>query len=141
MKIPINTTHIPAKLSWRVEILNLESLRYEAIRKNVEELRVEKPGMVWRNMTLEVPWTSKIRVLANATHEWEAVGLNNYADVTLEIDPDIKLEVIEKPIAVTEGDSFRLVLKMESNVEPGEGSGLISVYDKATDTFLKKVDV
>jgi len=29
VKIPINTTHIPAKLSWRVEALNLESLRYE----------------------------------------------------------------------------------------------------------------
>jgi len=88
-----------------------------------------------------VPWTSKIRVLANATHEWEAVGVNNYADVTLEIDLDVKLEVIEKPTAVTEGDTFRLVLKIESNVEPGEGSGLISVYDKAIDTLLKKVDV
>jgi len=141
VKIPINTTHIPAKLSWRVEALNLKSLRYEAIRENAEELRVEKPGIVWRNITLEVPWTSKIRVLANATHEWEAVGLNNYADVTLEIDPDVKIEIIEKPTEVTEGDVFRLVLKIESNVEPGGGSGWISVYNKATNTLLKKVDI
>jgi len=141
VKVPINTTHIPAKLTWRIEAFNLKSLRCEAIRENVEELRVEKPGIVWRNMTLEVPWTSKIRVSANATHEWGAVGLNNYADVTLEIDPDVKIEVIEKPTEVAEGDIFRLVLKVESNVEPGNGSGIISVYDKATDTLLKRLDV
>jgi len=141
VEIPINTTHIPAKLFWRVEVFKLKSSRYEVLRENTEELRVEKSGTVWRNITLEVPWTSKIRVLANATHEWEDVGLNNCAETTIEIDPDVKLEVVEKPTTVTEGDAFRLVLKIVSNVEPGEGTGWVSVIDKTTNTLLKRVSV
>ena len=141
VEIPINTTHIPAKLYWRVEAFNLKSMRYEVLRENVEELRVGKPGTVWRNITLEIPWTSKIRVLANATHEWEDVGFNNHAETSIEVDPDIKLEVVEKPATVTEDEVFRLVVKIVGNVEPGEGTGWVSVVDKTTDTLLKRVSV
>jgi len=35
VKVRINTTHIPAKLTWRIEAFNLKSLKYEAIRENV----------------------------------------------------------------------------------------------------------
>lgn len=106
IKIPINTTYSPANLSWRIDVFDLKKSRYEVLRRNTEELRVEEPGTVWRNITLEVPWTSKIRVLANVTHEWEDVGFNNYAEATIEIFSDVKLEIMEKPTIVTEGESL-----------------------------------
>jgi len=141
VKLPINTTAKPARLEWRVEKYDLMNMLYDIERGAEEELRVVQPGIVWRNITIAVPWTSKIVVLANVTHEWEDFGYNNYANVTITIDPDVKLEVAEKPTVVMEGQVFKVVVNITSNVEPGKGIGWVSLVDNTTATLLKRTEI
>jgi len=141
VRIPVNTSTIPAKLSWRVDRLNLREMVFELERGAEEELRTTKPGVVWRNITVVVPWTSRITVLANVTHEWEAFGYNNYVNVTIWVDPDVKLEIAEKPAFAVEGQLLKVVVNLTSNVEPGKGIGWVSLVDNTTATLLKRVEV
>ena len=141
IKLPINTSTIPAKLMWKIEKYDLRNLVFEIERGSEEEIRIVKPGIVWRNITITVPWTSKIVVLVNATHEWEDFGYNNFINVTISIDPDVKLEVVEKPTVVMEGSIFKVVVNITSNVEPGKGIGWVSIVDNTTATLLKRVEI
>ena len=141
IRLPINTTTKPAKLEWRVEKYNLMDRIFDIERGAEEEVRVVQPGTVWRNVTIVVPWTSKIVVLANVTHEWEDFGYNNYVNVTIEIDPDVKIELVEKPSFIMEGQVFKVVVNVTSNVEPGGGIGWVSLIDNTTATLLKRVEI
>jgi len=126
---------------WKIEKYDLRNLVFEIERGSEEEIRIVKPGIVWRNITITVPWTSKIVVLVNATHEWEDFGYNNFINVTISIDPDVKLEVVEKPTVVMEGSIFKVVVNITSNVEPGKGIGWVSIVDNTTATLLKRVEI
>jgi len=139
--LPINTSAIPAKLEWRIEKYDLKNMLFDIERGAEEELRVVQPGIVWRNITVAIPWTSKIVILANVTHEWEDFGYNNYVNVTIEIDPDVKIELVEKPSFVMEGQVFKVVVNVTSNVEPGKGIGWVSLVDNTTATLLKRVEI
>ncbi|RLB81445.1 MAG: hypothetical protein DRH17_09105 [Deltaproteobacteria bacterium] len=141
IRLPINTSAIPARLEWRVEKYDLKNLVYEIERGAEEEIRVVQPGIIWRNVTVVVPWTSKIVVLANVTHEWEDFGYNNFVNVTIEIDPDVKIELVDVPSTVMEGSIFKVTVNITSNVEPGKGIGWVSIVDNTTATLLKRVEI
>jgi len=139
--LPINTTYIPAKLTWQLEKYDLKGRRYSVERGSVEEIRSPSKGIVWRNITVAVPWTSKIVITANVTHEWEDFGYNNFINVTIPIDPDVKITLVEYPTLVMEGQVFKVVVNITSNVEPGEAIGWVSLIDNTTETLIKRVQV
>jgi len=139
--LPINTSRKPAVLTWRIEKLDLEERRLKAFEGRYEEIRATLPGTVWRNVTITVPWTSRLVITANVTHEWEDFGYNNYINLTIPIDPDVKLTVIEKPMFLSEGQAFTVKVNLTSNVEPGAAMGWVSLIDETTDTLIKRVQV
>jgi len=139
--LPINTTHIPAKLFWQMEKYDLKNKRYAVERGAVEEIRSPSKGIVWRNITVTVPWTSKITIIANVTHEWEDFGYNNFINVTIPIDPDVKITLVDHPTLVMEGQVFKVVVNITSNVEPGKGIGWLSLIDNTTETLIKRVQI
>jgi len=141
IRLPINTSTVPAKLVWRVEKLDLRNMTFVPERGAEEDLRIVRPGMVWRNITVSVPWTSRIVVTANVTHEWEDFGYNNYVNITIDVDPDVKIGLVSKPSVVREGQVFKVVVSITSNVEPGKGIGWVSLVDNTTSTLLKMVEV
>ena len=141
IRLPINTTSKPAKLEWRIEKYDLREMLFSVERESEEELKIVQPGIVWRNVTIAVPWTSKITVSASASHEWEDFGYNNYANVTIEIDPDVMIRLVEKPSFAMEGQVYKVVVNVTSNVEPGGGIGWISLVDNTTVKLLKRVEI
>jgi len=141
IKLPINTSNIPAKLFWQLEKYDLKGRKFTVERGALEDIRSIEAGTVWRNVTATVPWTSKIMLLANVTHEWEDFGYNNFINVTIPIDPDVKLGVLEKPTFLMEGQIFKATVNITSNVEPGKAIGWVSIIDNSTDTLLKRVQV
>jgi len=139
--LPINTSTIPARLEWKIEKYNLKNLTYEVERGSEEEIRVVQPGVVWRNVTISIPWTSKIIVLANVTHDLEDFAPNNFVNVTISIDPDVKLALLEKPSLTIEGRVFKVVVNLTSNVEPGKYIGWVALVDNTTSTLVKQVEI
>ena len=142
IKLPINTSSIPAKLLYNVEFMDLKEMVHKLFRGGLEDVRAAGAGVVWRNMTVTVPWTSVITVFVNVTHPWEDFGYNNVINITIPIDPDVKVNITERPsYVVFEGQVFKVVVNLTSNVEPGKGVGWISIIDNTTATLLKRVPV
>jgi len=139
--LPINISNIPAMLDWKIEKYNLMNSTYDIEHGSQEEIRVVQPGIVWRNITISIPWTSKIVVLANVTHVLEDYEPNNFVNITINIDPDVKIELAEKPSFVMEGGNFKVVVNITSNVEPGKGIGWVSLVDNTTNTLIKQVEI
>ena len=139
--LPINTSSVPAKLSWELDKYDLRERTLTVMRGALEDVRAMEPGTVWRNITIAVPWTSRIVIHANVTHEWEDFGYNNFINLTIPIDPDVKLTVIEKPMFLSEGQIFKVKVNITSNVEPGVAIGWVSVVDNTTDTMIKRVQI
>ena len=137
--IPINTTVLPAVFKWFVRFKNLTSRAIEEIRGMSEEIRVTERGMLWRNMTIAVPWTNRIYIDAWVEHPWEDVGLNNYVGVLIRVDPDIELKLVDYTRIVREGEEIRFVVEIRSNVEREEGAIMwITVEDNTTNTILAR---
>jgi len=141
IKLPINTSKIPAKLFWQLEKYDLKGRKFAVERGALEDIRSITAGIVWRNVTVTIPWTSKIVLIANVTHDWEDFGYNNYINITIPIDPDVKLGVLEKPTFLVEGQIFKVTVNITSNVEPGKAIGWVSIIDNSTDTLLKRVQI
>jgi hypothetical protein len=138
---PVNTTQLPAVFRWRIEFLNVSTRMHETIHSVEEELRVGEPGMVWRNMTVIVPWTSKIYVDALVDHPWEDVILNNNLSIEIAIDPDIALTLVDYTKVVNEGGEIRVVVHLKSNIEPNVTSCWISIEDNTTNKILVRKSI
>ena len=142
IKLPINTTEKPARLFWQLLKYDLRELRYVVDRGALEDIRSVGAGIIWRNYTVVVPWTSKLMVYANVTHEWEDFRDNNFINVTIPIDPDVRINITERPsYTLFEGQVFRVLVNITSNVEPGKGTGWVSLIDNTTETLLKRVGI
>jgi len=139
--LPINTSKLPAKLHLRVEKYDLYKLKYSVERSIVENITVPQAGTFWRNITVTVPWTSTLTITINVTHPWEDFGYNNYMNITIPIDPDVKISIIKKPTLVMEGQIYKVIVNVTSNVRPGGGIGWLSIIDNTTDTLLKRIQV
>ena len=139
--IPVNTTHLPATFRWAVEFYNVSTRMRESIRDTREELKVGVPGFVWRNVTIIVPWTSKIYVNVSIDHPWEDVVLNNNLTTVIEVDPDILLTLLDYTKMVNEGGEIRVVVHLKSNIEPGVASCWVTVEDNTTNKILARMDI
>ena len=140
--VPINTTDIPAKLSWRFEHYNLTRRAVEVFEERVEDIYSRVRGRVWRNMTVVVPWSDKLIVYVNVTHEFDDIGANNMLNFTIDIDPDILLEKIE-PVSITgylrSGSKFRIKCWVKSNVPKElEAMLFLNVYANVTEENIGK---
>ena len=139
--VPIKLTTIPAKLNWKVEKFDLEKNEYTIERGGLEDIRVIEAGIIWRNITVAVPWSSKMMITVNVTHEWEDMAYNNFVNITIPIDPDVKIEIEKAPSLVFENVEFTVVVNVTSNVEAGEGIGWVSLIDNETATLLKRIEI
>jgi hypothetical protein len=139
--IPVNTTHLPATFRWAIEFYNVSTRMRESIRDTREELKVGVPGFVWRNVTIIVPWTSKIYVNVSINHPWEDVALNNNLTIVIDVDPDILLTLLDYTKIVNEGGEIRVVVHLKSNIEPGVASCWITVEDNTTNKILARMEV
>jgi hypothetical protein len=137
--IPINTTVLPAVFKWLVRFNNLTGRAIEEIRGMSEEIRATEPGMLWRNMTITVPWTNRIYIDAWVEHPWEDAGLNNYVGVLIRVDPDIELKLVDYTRIVREGEEIRFTVEIRSNVEREQGAVMwITVEDNTTNIILAR---
>ena len=142
VEVPVNTTSVPAKFTWTASSKDLKTKAYEVVRGASEDVRAVKKGVVWRNVTVAVPWTSVIVVNATVSHEWDDVAQNNNVTVVIRIDPNIKLSLSKYPTFAREGDECAVVVNLTSNVEAELGAGAwVSVEDNTTNTVLKRVEI
>jgi hypothetical protein len=135
--VPVRTAEVPAVFKWFIEYRDVATRARELARGSVEELRVAIPGMIWRNVTIAVPWTSTVYVRVSVDHPWEDDVQNNYVEVEIPIDPDIELRLVEYTRIVREGDEIRFVVEVRSNVEKERGAIMwITVEDNTTNRIL-----
>jgi len=81
-------------------------------------------------------------VNVTVAHEWEDYAENNNYTISIWIDPDVKVKLITPVLPlVTEGQTVKLKVNVTSNVEPGKGSGILSVLDNRTDRVLFREDI
>ena len=143
---PINTTSLPAKLRYRIQNYDLKDKVWNVTSDVVEEIRAGEPGIVWRNMTLTLPWSNVVNIFVNASHDWEDMFFNNYINITINIDPDVKLLKVEIKEGiggiVREGTPFTLVFHIKSNIPEELGArGFISAYDNETQTLVGRIGI
>jgi hypothetical protein len=142
VEVPVNTTAVPAKFTWTASSKDLKTKAYGVVRGASEDVRAVRKGVVWRNVTVAVPWTSVIVVNATVSHEWDDVAQNNNVTVVIRIDPNIKLSLSKYPTFAREGDECAVVVNLTSNVEAELGAGAwVSVEDNTTNTVLKRVEI
>jgi len=153
-----NTTSVPARLKWEVDYLDPQSMNFKVLRRGDEEIRARRPSVIWRNITITIPNTTKIIAKANATHPWECMSLNNYADTEIEVGLDARIELLNivtypestpisysakqlSTIPIKEDSQLMIILKVWCNDNDPDRKLLLSVSDESTYTILKQVNV
>ena len=137
--VPVNLTKIPMNLTAKILSRDIVARVFKEVEVRRESVKVVVRGIVWRNFTLTVPWTNKIMVEVNASHPWEMYALNNNITTVITIDPDIELEnviMMDRAKYVVEGSKMEFKVRIRSNVEPGEGSAFVVLYDETTYTEM-----
>jgi len=153
-----NTTSVPARLRWEIDYLDPQSMNFIVLRRGDEEIRARRPTIIWRNITITVPNTTKIIAKANATHPWECMSLNNYAEVEINIGLDARIELSSiiiysdstpitfsvnrlSAIPIKEDAQFMIILKVRCNANDPNRELLLSISDESTYTILKQMNV
>jgi hypothetical protein len=140
--IPINTTSIPLRLDYSISAKNLTLREFRHISKRFEEIRALAPGVIWRNFTVSVPWTSKVVVNASIYSELDDVAANNNISIAIPVDPNIRLTIAKYTSYAFEGSDVSITVFLKSNVEAEVGAiAWITVEDNKTATIVKRVEV
>jgi len=139
--IPVNTSSIPLNFSWRINDINLTERRPRFMQGMDESVKTVARGMIWRNITIVVPWTSKIIVSANISHPYDDDATNNVQNITIEISPNIMMSIAKAPNIVREGSKITIAVNITSNIEPGTTTAVVSLYDNTTNRILVRKDV
>ncbi len=122
-----------------MHVYNVTERVFEVLEEREEIVETKAAGIVWRNYTIELPWTSRINVSVSALHEWEDVLSDNYATVTILVDPDVKVERVEAPAVVGMGEErVEATVYLKHNVELGHGA--VSVWEEG-EVLLGRKDV
>ena len=140
--IPVNTTHIPAIFKYNIGALNITHKTIDIIKGVHEELKTHYSGIMWRNTTISIPWTSKIYINASISHPWEDVGLNNELYVEIPVDPDIELKIEDYTRITNEGGEIRVIVILKSNIE-AEKKALcwVTIEDNTTNKILSRIEL
>jgi len=136
--VPIET---PANISWSIYSYDLKAGTFRFERGGAESVTAEAAGMICRNETITVSWTSRIVVNASIHHEWDVNGFNNEQTMTIPVDPNIVLQIVSAPSIVREGEKFKVVVNLTSNVEPGMAMATVTLFDNTTVRILAMVDI
>ncbi|MGC8578029.1 MAG: hypothetical protein ACP5M7_08585, partial [Thermoproteota archaeon] len=134
--IPINTTSIPARLSVALSTRDLMSMKFVP-KKNISDMvSASMPGYIWRNFTVTLPWSDKIRLLVNVTHPWEDNYENNGINYTIDLGALVMLsKVTVSGIAgnIKAGSTFSITINITTNIPKAlDRKGSITVYDNTT---------
>jgi len=139
VRVPI-PTGAPVNLSYRLSALDVKARGFKDIRRGAESITVVEAGYIWRNITIVVPWSSRIVVEVNASNEWEVAGMDNYASITVAVDPDYMLASVSAPGTVREGEKFAVTVSLDSNCEESCTAPLL-IRDNTTGRTVKFIDV
>jgi hypothetical protein len=138
--IPINTTVIPATLSYAINSRNIRSLSFEKKLSKNESIVALQPGVIWRNFTITLPWTDELELNISIVHPWQDVYGNNMINFTIPLGALIKLQSINvSGIAGTirEGSEFTINVNLETNIPSQYGrQASVHVYDNTTSKLL-----
>jgi len=138
--IPINTTVIPATLSYAINSRNIRSLSFEKKLSKNESIVALQPGVIWRNFTITLPWTDELELNISIAHPWQDVYGNNMINFTIPLGALIKLQSINvSGIAGTirEGSEFTINVNLETNIPSQYGrQASVHVYDNTTSKLL-----
>jgi len=135
---PLN---VPARLDWQVLSRDIKTGEYIYEKVVSVELTPAEPQTYWVNRTFVIPWTDKLVISGRVYYKWDICPFNNHDNVTLAVDTDAKIERVEVPSIVTEGDTITLKVRIVSNVPRGEKYGVILVFDNTTGNILTRVEV
>jgi len=103
--------------------------------QNIRQTITAYGDVVYKNLTITVPWTDKLIINVTATHPWDDKPWNNIAGVVIDIFPDAKVSMSLLPVA-TEGSEITVRVQIISNVmQEGYTIGL-AVRDNSTNTLL-----
>jgi len=140
--MPINTTSIPLKLNYSITAKDLKLKAFKDITKRFEVIRAAAPGIIWRNFTVAVPWTSRVVINASIYNDLDDVSANNNITIAIPIDPDIKLSIAKYTSYVIEGRDATVTVYLKSNVEAETGAiAWVTVEDNTTATIIKRVEI
>ncbi len=112
---------IPAKITGvqiraKIEEFNLNEKALKTIEGRSETVATFEPTTIWRNFTIKVPFTDRIVVTANITHELEDFILNNNITLEIPIYPDTKVEYAKPAtLIVSSGSPTAVTVKIQSN--------------------------
>jgi hypothetical protein len=129
VKVPINTTTIPAFLNLTINTRNINtSAMVKALSRN--ESIVAQPGIVWRNYTVVLPWTDLVNVSILVTHPWQDVEGPNNLSFSIPLGAMVSLQKVKVGgIAgfVREGDKLSIDVFARSNI-PLTPSKVLNVF-------------
>jgi hypothetical protein len=142
VKTPIALSK-PFLLVYGINSFDIRSKTLKLYSGGSESISVPSSGMIWRNFTVVIPWTSKIFINASVSHEWEDFLPNNYANITLSIDPDVKISIVKKLFSgiITEGQTIKISVNVTSNIEAGKAKGWLSAFDNTTEKLLYRKEI
>jgi len=108
--------------------------------QNIRQTITAYGDVVYKNLTITVPWTDRVKIDVSATHPWDDKPWNNIAGVVIDVFPDAKVSMSLLPV-VTEGSEITVRVQIISNVmEEGYTIGL-AVRDNSTNTLLGFTEV
>jgi len=131
IEVPINITKVPMTLNITMDSVYTHR-RYPMLHK-IENI-TSYAGIVWRNFTISLPWKRHIIVYANASHPWEDMVLNNIANITIDIGPNAKVELVDLPQMAIEGRDVIVKYRIVSNLE--NEPVLLFMQDNTTNTVV-----
>jgi len=133
----------PFLLTYEINSFDIRSKTFKLYSGGSESISLPSFGIIWRNFTVIIPWTSKIFINASVSHEWEDFLPNNYMNITLSIDPDVKISIIKKLFSgiITEGQTIKISVNVTSNIEAGKAKGWLSAFDNTTEKLLYRKEI
>ncbi len=96
----------------------------------LENVTVDEAGIIWRNITITLPWTNELLIYVNVSHPWEDVAHNNAVNTTIRIDPNVRLLSADVPMTAAAGGNVTITIHMQHNLAE-ERPAMVFAFDEA----------
>jgi len=104
--------------------------------QNIRQTIIAYGDVVYRNFTIVVPWTDRVKIDVSAMHSWDDKPWNNIASVEIYVFPDAKISAEPLLPMTSEGYEIKLRVKITSNVMEEGYTIALAVRDNSTDQQL-----
>lgn len=136
--IPAKITGVDIKAA--IDEFDLNEKAPKTMEGKTEKVATIAPMTVWRNFTIQVPFTNKIIVEANVSHPLEDFVHNNNMSLEIPVFPDTKVEEAKPNVLmVSSGSVAPVQVKIYSNAL--NRTFVVAVIDENTKNLLGKKDV